>query len=73
MNARVKKIVDEVMDLPPSERRLLRDMLDDAEDPLPPALLSEVLRRREAVRSGESKMLPLSEAAEMLERRERLK
>jgi putative addiction module component (TIGR02574 family) len=62
MNARVKRIVDEVRELPPSERRLVRDLLDadepdDAEE-VSRAWGKEIATRIEDIESGRVKLVP---------------
>jgi putative addiction module component (TIGR02574 family) len=62
MNARVKRIVDEVRELPPSERRLVRDLLDadepdDAEE-VSRAWGKEIATRIEDIDRGRVKLVP---------------
>jgi putative addiction module component (TIGR02574 family) len=63
MNARVKRIVDEVRELPPSERRLVRDLLDEPETSVEAEEVSrawgkELTSRIEDIDSGRVKLVP---------------
>jgi putative addiction module component (TIGR02574 family) len=66
MNARLKRLVDEVRDLPPSERRLVRDLLEDDEEEQSEASSSsawsaELIRRAEAAHAGTGKTSSVEE------------
>jgi putative addiction module component (TIGR02574 family) len=63
MNARVKRIVDEVRELPPSDRRLVRELLDESETPIEAEEVSrawgkELTSRVEDIDSGRAKLVP---------------
>jgi hypothetical protein len=66
MNARLKKIVDDVLELPPSEQQLVDRLVHEERET---RLFVEIERRRVAVASGETKMLSREEANESLAKR----
>jgi putative addiction module component (TIGR02574 family) len=67
VNARLKRLVDEVRDLPPSERRLVRDLLEDddeeeeSEASSSSAWSAELIRRAEAAHAGTGKTSSVEE------------
>ena len=67
MNARVDHLLDEVLGLPAEERSAVAAALADslegtADASVPAAWRQELLRRREAWRSGAAKAVPWAEA-----------
>jgi hypothetical protein len=69
---RARKLASQVLELPPSERRLVRALIEAGDDDVVSAaerdaeLLVEIRRRKSAVASGASKMLSREEANAML-------
>ena len=67
MNVRVDHLLDEVLGLPVEERSAVAAALIDslegiADSSVPQAWRQELLRRREALRSGAAKAVPWAEA-----------